>query len=364
MRIRQGFDPRLIAAVFVLALFSPSQSIRAQNVDSTAKAELIRAHTADSTAAVNRAACQIEGKDWAKKLDVQSHSFTELIFLETNPGQLSLCYENRDYGVVGDSINVAILTTAPIEWTDVRFEPCALQSASPNILQSSGTLPKNDQTKLTEDKKLTLLHFTARRCYNTSVTINFIGPKVNPTAPQRYALSQYDRYRGTVQGGVLFTKLHDETFGIRPDQAVPANHFIYDKGPAHNGPEYVATLNIYSVLRYFPALSGRRVESFHGRDPVNDNEPLDRLGAIFGAAITNPTHRFEVGASFELFYGVSVIGVMDYARVTRLADGVSTTAPFTGDASTIPTKFIWLHKPALGVSMDLKYLSGLLTGNR
>src|SRR5205814_811773 len=138
-----------------------------------------------------------------------------------------------------------------------------------------------------------------RRCYNTTVDVSIVGDNRGTNLVQRYPLTQYDRYRGTVQAGILFTPLHDATFALRQDQADTSKRFIYDKGPTNEGPEYIATLNVYAVLKYLPSLLGRANRSdnspYSGRDPIHDQDMFDRIGGILGVAITNPTRRFAAG---------------------------------------------------------------------
>ncbi|HEU5218584.1 MAG TPA: hypothetical protein VFU23_07985, partial [Gemmatimonadales bacterium] len=82
------------------------------------------------------------------------------------------------------------------------------------------------------------------------------------------------------------------------------------------------------------------------------------------AGIKNPGKRFVAGLSLELIYGVSAIGVIDFAKVTQVHDSVSMTVPFKGTASDIPTVLTWKHKTTFGLSIDLRYLATLFTGNR
>lgn len=293
--------------------------------------------------------------------------FTELVFLESvSGGDANVCYYNRDYGVVGDPIYVGVFGKKDVTWEATRFEPCSAQSAAPNIQQSSEKFPSVLQSGAWQ-----LQTFLARRCYNTAIDVSIVGKhlkaNVVENVVQRYPLKQYDRYRGTVQAGILYTDLHDVAFGLRRDQSETSKTFIYDKGPSNSGPEYIATLNLYAILKYLPSLLGRdRMDygRYAGRDPIHDQDILDRIGAILGAGITNPKGRFSVGASFELIYGISAIWVQDFAKVSDLAKGTSTTVPFTGTEADIPTTFVWRHKPAWGLSMDLRYLAALLTGNR
>ena len=286
--------------------------------------------------------------------------FTEIVFLESaSSGSANVCYFNRDYGIVGDPIYVGVFGQNAVTWLGSRYEPCALQSAAPNILQSSDKFPSALQSGGTWQ----LQTFAERRCYNTAVDLSIVGAAGEQSLSQRFPLQQYDRYRASLHAGILYTKLHDSNFALRADQADTSKKFIYDKGPSNAGPEYMATLDLYAALKYLPALFGS-ARPYPGRDPIHDQDFFDRLGAVLGVAITNPTRRFAAGASFEILYGVNVIWVADFARIGELAPNVSTTTTFKGAIGDIPTAFSWRKASTLGLSMDLRYVSTLLTGNR
>ena len=308
-------------------------------------------------ACASQAGPQWEG-DLAKRRRRESGGFTVLVFLESaTGGDANVCYYNRDHGVVGDPIYVGVFRKS-LTWTGVRFEPCAIQSAAPNILQSSEKFP----SVLQGAGEWELVTFLPRRCFNTAVDVSIVGSGQSGPVTQRYPLAQYDRYRGTVQAGVLFTPLHDGDFALRAEQGDTSKKFIYDRGPTNRGPEYIATLQLYAVLKYLPSLLGRG--AYAGRDPLNDQSITDRLGAILGVGIKNPGKRFVAGLSFELIYGVSAVGVIDFARISELQDNVSTTEPFQGIAADIPTKLVWKHRTTFGLSLDLRYVATLFTGNR
>ncbi|WP_148306513.1 hypothetical protein [Gemmatirosa kalamazoonensis] len=315
--------------------------------------------------------CFNAGERWKGEIETahrgRGGSFTEIVFLDgAEPGG-GVCYYNRDYGVVGDPIFVGVFTTRPDSWLRAQFEPCALQNAAPNVLQGSDKFPDVVARTLAANE-YTIQKFLPRTCFNTPVDVEVVVAEPTPAVAQKYPLNQYDRYRATLHAGILLSKLHDASFALRADQADPTKQFIYDQGPTNSGPEYVAALELYAVLKYFPQLLGRldftRQGPYAGRDPIHDGDFLDRLGAVIGVGIKNPMSRFDIGASFEALYGVNVIWVLDYARIRGLAPNVDTAAPFTGTAATIPTAFRWEHRGTLGLSVDLRYLSVLFSGGR
>jgi hypothetical protein len=318
--------------------------------------------------AYGAADCSTAGSRWQQELAGQpGHGprFTELVFMESSTGSdANICYYNRDFGVVGDPIYVAVFGNNTVAWTGVTYSPCAAQAAAPNVLQSSDKFPSMKQSGAWQ-----LYSFLERRCYNTSVDVSINGlANGNTSVSQRYALSQYDRYRGTLQAGVLFPSLHNSDFALRAVQTDTSKHLIYDRAPTSRGPEYIASLNLYSIFKYVPSIFGKADAGgygmYPGRDPIHDQDFFDRIGAVLGAGITNPTQHFTAGVSFEVLYGVSVTWSAEFVQVNELADGVSTTTPFLGTAADIPTVRHWRERPTLGLSLDLRYLSLLLTGNR
>jgi hypothetical protein len=317
--------------------------------------------------------CRAAGAEWERELarrpGHRGGRFTVLVFLEgTGAGQGDVCYYNREYGVVGDPIYVAVFSSGAVVWRTARYEPCALQAAAPNVLQTGERFPAALQSGTWK-----LRVFLERRCYNTAVDVTIVGARPaagggEEAVTQRYPLQQYDRYRATLQLGVLFTPQHDRGFGLRPAQADAAQQFVYDKGPSDTGPEYVASLVVYSVFKYLPSLLGRRLAgdvggAYAGRDVIHDQDFFDRLGAVLGVGLRDPGKRFVAGGSFEVIYGVNVTGTWEFARVNELS-GVSTTEPFKGTVEQIPTREVWNRRFSAGLSIDMRYATALFTGGR
>src|SRR6266540_2128481 len=153
-----------------------------------------------------QADCSKAGAAWDAELTRRPgrrvSGFTELVFLESQSGgDANICYYNRDYGVVGDPIYVGVFGRKQVTWETTRFEPCAAQAVAPNVQQSSERFPSTLQAGDWQ-----LQTFLERRCYNTAVDVSIVGKKASgENVVQRYALTQYDRYRGTVQAGILYT---------------------------------------------------------------------------------------------------------------------------------------------------------------
>jgi hypothetical protein len=298
----------------------------------------------------NQGDCARAGAEWQRELRRKTGSgrFTEVVFLESS----AVCFRNRDYGVTGDPIYVGVFTSHAEAWdtATIEFDPCALEPASPTILASD----KASVLSGFQSGGWKLRTYPERSCFNGSVVVTLktsIGP-ADVTA--RTTIDQSTRYRATAQLGVMFTTLHDQTFGLRPDST--GNH-VYSKGPEESGPEYYAAVVLYSLPRYIPALFGRR---FSGRDPVHDNAFLDRIGGVLGVGIKDPGSRFVTGLSLEVIPGIDVTATWNFAQVTRLA-GVKVGDPFSGTADAIPTREVWEDRFAWGVSLDLRYVSALVT---
>ncbi len=100
---------------------------------------------------------------------------------------------------------------------------------------------------------------------------------------------------------------------------------------------------------------------YGGRDPVNEQNAIDRIGAVLGVGLTNPGKSFMAGFSFEALAGINGIAVLQFRKIDRLADGIAVDQPFTGSADDIPLHTDWEHKWVFGLSLDLRYVTQLLS---
>jgi len=268
---------------------------------------------------------------------------------------------SRDYGAVGDLLYVGVLRNEkdPTGGVSVGFSPCDLESAAPNIYVG-GTL--DIPGKQAAEDVFVIDKFPPRRCYNSVVTIQVekkgLDPNTNAqvTATGQYVWQQYQRYKATLQLGILFTDLQDQTYGLlaEGDKTV-----IYSKGPENTGPSYVASLVIYSFPRYIAGIFSSK-SRFQGRDILHDNDFIDRIGAVLSVGVDNPGRRFSFGLSFELLYGINLVGVYEFARITELA-GLEVGDEFSGTVDTIPTHDVWKEKLTFGLSIDLRYVTALFS---
>ncbi len=280
------------------------------------------------------------------------------ILFDQNLGVIKV---SRDYGVVGDWIYVGVLRkgTDPVGKVSVEFTPCDTESEAPNVYVGGPF----DSSKLQAAEDICVIdQFFPGHCYNSEVTIKvekkgLSDVKREPvTMKGQYIWHQYQRLRAALQLGILFTDLQEQTYGIRQEGDTTV---IYSKGPEDKGPSYVTSLVIYSFPRYLTSIFSSK-SRFQGRDILHDNDFIDRINAVLSVGINNPGRRFSFGLSFEVVYGINIVGVYEYARITELA-GLKVGDEFTGAADTIPTHDVWKKKLTFGLSIDLRYVTALFS---
>lgn len=255
---------------------------------------------------------------------------------------------------VGDLVYVCVIYSGTSETGEysVEFSPCSLEPESPMLFIGETASLAQLQSR-SEKEKYFVKYFSPRRCYNSSITI-----KIKKGASLgSYNFMQYNRYRGTLQVGILSTDQHINEFGL---QEKAGKKIIYDKGPSNTGPEYFASLLIYSLPRYIETLFSKE-KHYSGRDIINESSFGDRLGVVFGVGLNNPAKRFVLGFSFEALYGVNVIGVFDFARLNELGDGLKIGDKFSGKEEDIPVHYHWERKFVFGISLDLRYITALFS---
>lgn len=299
--------------------------------------------------------CGQAGARWEGEIrrELGSDDFTQIVFLEDR----GVCYRggNRDYGVTGNPIYVGVFTDDEKVWDEanIQYEPCAIESAVPAVLvNDKASVLSNFQSGL---NAWVLRTYPQRSCFNTTVGVTVTGRVDEKTVTARTSLEQAQRYRATLNLGTLFTDLHNRTFGLRPDGD---GQRIYGQGPTDTGPEYYAAVVLYGLPYYLPSLLGG--ERYRGRDVIHENGLLDRIGGVIGVGISDPRKQFVAGFAFEALAGVSVTGTWNFMRVNKLA-GVNEGDLFTGAADRIPQRQEWDQKFVIGVALDLRYVSALVT---
>jgi hypothetical protein len=309
--------------------------------------------------------CRVAGQAWRAlvRADLRTGSqgdpFTVLLFRRNG----TLCYSNRDYGIQGQPIYVGAFVAQATQWDEVAvtYDPCSLAPTEPSILVSG------DITKIGSGSSSGVIYhvrtFPERSCYNPSVVVGVKGPLTSGTTTLstvdfRHTVQQYQRYRATLQFGILNTPQHFNTFGLRDSSGTK---LIFDQGPVNRGPEYVASLVLYGLPHYLSNLLGDG-PVYEGRDILHDQSLSDRIGGVIGASINSPGKRFLAGFSLEAIYGVNVFGVWDVAQLQQLV-GVSEGDPWTAALNELPVRKYWSTKFVTGLSFDLSY-AGKLLGTR
>jgi hypothetical protein len=300
------------------------------------------------------------------------HDFTVIIFDETGP-----CFLSRQFGAEGDPIAIGYVSAAG-ETVSLDLDPCNTLAATPKVLigadLASITLQADVEGRLRAEWFPPL-----RRCFGTGAGVKLAVTKGAGQPKQiSYTLKQFERYRATLQLGVTFSELHQQTFSLRQDGAVKR---IIETSADERGPEYVAALVLYGIPRYFARRSvlppcfyeneKRRAcasntkgpperENYFGRDPVNENGIVDRIGLLFGAGLNQPGRRFLVGGSFELVTGVNLLVTSEFVRLPEL-EGVAVGDVFAGEAATLPIRDHWRQAWSFGVALDARYAVAVFT---
>lgn len=174
------------------------------------------------------------------------------------------------------------------------------------------------------------------------------------TAKATTKLVLYGLTNGTVQLGVLSSRLGDTSYGLvsSGDHTV-----ITDKSPQTRGPQYVATVVVQAFPKQVESLLPKHA-AYYGRDMLHDNEWDDKVGLVFAFGIKDPTKRFGLGLSYELASGINVIGVHEWVNRSVL-DGAKVGDTFAGAAADIPTRNEWARGWAIGLTFDMSYLTNI-----
>jgi hypothetical protein len=267
------------------------------------------------------------------------------------------CYRTTQNAATGDVIFIGI--AAHVDDTfqaKADLSVCSREPVAPNIYISG---KPSDVTKLqagTTGIQYELRILENRRCWDKDITVTVSvtgGVVAAPGNTGTRPLSFFERFRGTLQLGVLYTRLHDTDFGL---VTTNGQQTIYNKEAAKKGPEYVASVLVYGLPHYFTSDGWKG--GYHGRDILNDNGWADRLGLSLIAGIKNPSDRFGVGLSFELAYGINVFWTKEWFRQNQLV-GLKEGAPFTGGVADITTKREWQQDNSFGLSFDIRYITAL-----
>jgi len=280
--------------------------------------------------------------------ETRKRGYTLIAFMQSG----EICYANRLYGIAGQEIFIAVYSDVTTQWQQLRFDPCALESAAPSVFVSV------DSVNLTSGRQAgvwKLRQYPARTCYNSTVNISMTAE--GGAGAISYTLGQYQLYRGTLQLGAIFTDQFVQTFDVRPGE--DGQGVVYSRGPTGRGVDYTASLVLYGVAHYLPSLLGG--DYYAGRDILHDQGVLDRTGLVLGVGLSNPGRRFVAGGAFELMYGLNLTLLADVFRSPQLV-GTRVGEPFSGSADELRTQDRWKVKPVLGLSIDLLYVKEFFSG--
>jgi hypothetical protein len=308
-------------------------------------------------------------------------NFTVVLFDSTGP-----CYLSRQFGSEGDPIAVGYVSIGSAA-VSLELDPCGTLAAAPKVLISADVSTINLQADVAGEPQAQWFP-PLRRCFGTAAGIKLTLELDGKPKPLAYTLKQFERYRATLQIGVAASELHQRTFGLQPSGTVKK---IIETSAAERGPEYIASIVFYGVSHYFkrPAFAPARIvervpsravqaarpaeraarpqqwetpgrEAYFGRDPVNENSALDRIGLVMGAGLNQPGRRFHVGGAFELLTGVNLFLTREFVRSPEL-EGYAIGDEFAGEAAAIPVRDHWRQRWSAGIALDARYALALFT---
>ncbi len=209
--ITRAGQPECVVAIALAAAPAPPSAPAVGDTGTTAAA------TAGSDFTTTYNACRVEGQAKEEETRQQMRGGRRgrpLVVLFYDDGtdlNSTPCFVSTAAAAVGDLIVAGVYFPPNAHvWSQVQFEPCPLESASPNILQTESKQPQAPQAAQAE---FATVWFTPRRCYAQAVVLSVTGRTLEEEAGQRrelkrsYPLDQYQRYRATIQTGVIFSPL-------------------------------------------------------------------------------------------------------------------------------------------------------------
>lgn len=274
-----------------------------------------------------------------------------------------VCYASRHFSTEGDPIYIGYARTER-SVAVLEFEKCEAAPAIPKVLVG-GSLA---DIKVEAAAPFEVQWFApAAQCFGGSVEFHLSKP--NALKFVKATITQYERYRATLQLGAALTERHIESFGLR---AEGDKQFLVSKGPGEeHGPEYLAAVVVYAIPNYFrrrtvadpkflnpTGTAPLRKDPYFGREPVHENGAADRLGLVLGVALSQPGRRLVVGGAFEVVTGVNILALYEFVRLNKL-NGFEVGDEFAGTVEDIPLRDDWDRGWTLGVSFDVRYATAL-----
>ncbi len=305
-----------------------------------------------------RADCRIAAKVWQGDNPEDWNQGRNVLLVLFNR-EARACFESTLLAKQGDTVLIGIVASPDDDiQAKADFSQCNREPVQPNIYLSGN--PKDALKLQAAGVDFGVEIIEVRRCWDKEITVTVsvknLGKANAPEVQGNRPISFYERYRGTLQLGVLYTDLHENDFGLR-DSA--GQQVIYNTESVEKGPEYVMSLVVYGFPRYFT--DGAFKNGYRGRDILNEHDWLDRIGLTLIAGLDDPGDRFGIGLSFELAYGINVIWTKQWFRQRELV-GLAEGDVFAGAASDITTKREWETDSSFGLSFDLRYITALFKG--
>ena len=345
--------------IFAAVLLAAAPSVSAQTTPTEVRTQAMARNRS------TQADCATAGYEATREAQIARGGQLDFTVVVLN--DLGVCYASRHFSTEGDPLFIGYGRTDGSGAT-LEFDKCEAAPAIPKVLVSgdiSGAAYRVDTKSRFEVLWLT----PAAQCFGT--TVEFHLNKANAPKFAAATITQYERYRATLQLGAVFSDRHIESFGLR---TAGDKKFIVSNGPsAERGPEYVASVVIYGVPNYLrrravkdpsflsgAATAPARTDPYFGRDPVNENRFADRIGALIGVGMSQPGRRLVAGGTFELVYGLNAFGVLEFVLLNKL-NGNAVGDEFTGEAKDIALRDEWAHGWSFGLSFDARYAVALFS---
>ncbi len=264
----------------------------------------------------------------------------------------NVCYQSKAKTRIteGDLIYIGIFARAStLEDLRLDIPVCSLETTDLQILDTGELADFVRQA----DKFVLRKSPQPYECYDDEISIQ--ARRSNQALVWEKTVRQYQRFHGSFQIGAIWTDLDDVSYSTIDLGSGPQIKADRDDS---SGPEYVGSLVVYGIPYYFSTLfSDAR---YSGRDIINENNIMDRLGLAFSFGLSDPEDTLGIGLSFELATGINVTATQLYRRIDTL-DGVAVGDAFTG--STIPTQKTWEDELVWGLSIDMRYLTKFFGGS-
>jgi hypothetical protein len=278
------------------------------------------------------------------------------------------CWQSPFF-VTGNDIYVVILSTLTnYSWTEPAFDTCGPRPPVLPINGAGGGKPISTPggpplAALVSRDQAVPIYATAfislpHKCYGSVISFQTNGYEIKTSAPKpedkpftvSRKMDQYTRYFAGLQIGVIASRNHDQTFGLKPG----TERTIYSKSPTGITPQFAASIVFYGILNYLD----NRKQPYEGRDVVNEKGFKDKLGASFGTSVSDPTRRVVAGLSYELGSGIDLFVGAEYVRVQAL-NGFRVGDALPGMGSDIPVHDIGKTGFVIGITLDATYVSTL-----